>query len=66
MATTSLKVMASLVRPRLSGTKVFEGAFFDELITVFYRIAMTEGAAVKGEMVGVVEEFAVSRRGLPG
>ncbi|KAK4685134.1 HEAT repeat-containing protein 5, partial [Tremellales sp. Uapishka_1] len=63
-ASISLNIMESLVRPSLSGTTVFEGAFFDELITVCYRISMSEPAKVKCGMVEVLIAFVVSRVGL--
>lgn len=66
MATVALRVMTSLVRPQLSGTTVFEGAFFDELCTICYRIAMSESAAVKADMVELIATFAVSRKGSVG
>jgi hypothetical protein len=61
MAQTALRAMASLVRPNVSGTTVFQGAFFDELCTVAYRIAMSEPASVKREMVDLMSSFATSR-----
>ncbi|WWD21891.1 hypothetical protein CI109_106379 [Kwoniella shandongensis] len=63
MAQACLKAMQSLVKPPLAGTTVFEGQFFDELCTVCYRIAMSEPAVVKSEMVELVSAFAVSRKG---
>ncbi|ODN88477.1 clathrin-coated vesicle protein [Cryptococcus wingfieldii CBS 7118] len=63
LAAAYLKALQSLVKPSLSGTTVFEGQFFDELCTVCYRIAMSEPASVKLEMVGVVRDFAISRKG---
>lgn len=63
MAQTSLRAMAYLVRPEISGTTVFQGAFFDELCTVAYRIAMSEPANVKREMVELMSAFATSRVG---
>lgn len=63
MAQTSLRAMTYLVRPEISGTNVFQGAFFDELCTVAYRIAMSEPANVKREMVELMSAFATSRVG---
>lgn len=62
MAMVALRSMTSLVQPKLSGTTVFDGAFFDELITLCYRIAMSEPARVKAEMVEVVCALATSRK----
>lgn len=66
MASVALRTMTSLVRPQLSGTTVFEGAFFDELCTICYRIAMSESAAVKADMVELIATFATSRKGSVG
>ncbi|WVQ76597.1 hypothetical protein IAR50_006269 [Cryptococcus sp. DSM 104548] len=63
LACAYLQALQSLVQPSLSGTTVFEGQFFDELCTVCYRIAMSEPAVVRGEMVGVVQSFVKSRKG---
>lgn len=62
-AVVALRAMSSLVKPPLSGTTVFNGAFFDELCTVAYRIAMSEPALVKGEMCEVLSSFVLSRQG---
>jgi HEAT repeat protein len=66
MASVVLKVMGSLVHPQLSGTTVFEGTFFDEMCTLCYRIAMSESAAIKADMVNLVAAFATSRRDVTG
>lgn len=63
MAQTALRAMSYLVRPEISGTTVFQGAFFDELCTVAYRIAMSEPAIVKREMVELMGAFVTSRVG---
>lgn len=64
MATVALRAMASLVRPQLSGTTIFDGAFFDELCTVAYRIGVSEPALVKAEMLEVMASFVSSRKGI--
>jgi hypothetical protein len=64
MAQVALRAMASLVRPQMSGTTVFEGAFFDELCTVAYRIAVSEPAALKAEVTEVLASFITSRKGV--
>lgn len=63
LASVALNAMVSLVRPLLSGTGIFNGAFFDELITVAYRIGMSEPATVKAEVMGVLSSFVTSRAG---
>lgn len=64
MASVALRAMASLVKPQLSGTTVFDGAFFDELCTVAYRIGVSEPAAVKTDMLEVMASFVTSRKGV--
>lgn len=66
MASVALRAMASLIHPQFSGTSVFQGQFFDELCTICYRIAMSEGAAVKGDMVELMASYATSRKGSVG
>ena len=63
LACIALTAMSSLVRPLLSGTGIFSGAFFDELITVAYRIGMSEPAGVKAEMMNTLSSFVTSRAG---
>lgn len=65
MAQGCLRTMQSLVKPQLSGN-VFEGAFFDELCTVCYRIGLGESAGVKMEMCEVMKTFVTSRQGVSG
>ncbi len=64
-AKVCLKIMQSLVKPQLSGS-VFEGALFDELCTVCYRIGMAEGTGIKADMCEVMRIFVTSRRGSQG
>jgi hypothetical protein len=64
MASVALRAMASLVKPQLSGTTVFDGAFFDELCTVAYRIGVSEPAVIKADMLEVMACFVTSRKGV--
>ena len=64
-AQVCLQAMQNLVQPQLSGS-VFEGALFDELCTVCYRIGMGEGAGVKTEMCEVMKVFVTSRHKVQG
>ena len=59
-AIVSLRLIGSLAHPRLCGS-VLTGAFFDELCTVCYRIALSEPAIVKAEMTRVMRELATTR-----
>jgi hypothetical protein len=60
-AIVALRAIKSLVNPVFSGLTVFEGAFFDELITLCYRVAMSEPSVVKKEMVIAVATYATTR-----
>lgn len=60
-AAASLKAMQSLVRVEYCGTAMFTSSIFDELCTLSYRIATTESAPVRTEMVKVMSCFASSR-----
>jgi hypothetical protein len=60
-AAASLKAMQSLVRIEYCGTAMFTSSIFDELCTLCYRIAATESASVRTEMVKVMASFANSR-----
>ena len=65
MARVCLQAMQSLVKPQLCGS-VFEGAFFDELCTICYRIGMSSTASIKADMCDVVKVFVTSRHGVQG
>lgn len=58
---SSLRAMQSLVRVDYCGTMLFTSSIFDELCTLSYRIATTESAPVRTEMVKVMASFASSR-----
>ena len=60
-AAASLRAMQSLVRVEYCGTALFTSSIFDELCTLSYRIAATESALVRKEMVTVMSSFANSR-----
>lgn len=60
-AAASLRAMQSLVRVEYCGTAMFTSSIFDELCTLSYRIAATESALVRREMVKVMSSFASSR-----
>ena len=60
LAQVSLKVMQTLVKPFICG-KVFEGAFFDELCSICYRIGMSAPAVIKMEMCDMIKAFVDSR-----
>ena len=63
MAQVCLTAISSLVKPELCGN-VLEGALFDELCTVCYRIALGEGPGVKADMCEVMKSFVLSRHAL--
>lgn len=57
---TALTAMKSLVEQRFAGDVLMEGPIFDELCTLFYRLAMTAPPVAQAHMVLVLAAFAKS------
>ncbi|THH16286.1 hypothetical protein EW146_g4324 [Bondarzewia mesenterica] len=57
---TALKTMKSLVRQEYSGQALLEPTIFDELLNLWYRMAMTESATVQIHLVETIVVFAKS------
>ncbi len=60
---TALHAIRNIVDPVYCGTQLFDSPLFDELCTMCYRIALSESAALKKEMILIMGAFATSRRG---
>jgi hypothetical protein len=60
---TALHAIRNVVDPELCGTQLFDSPLFDELCTLCYRIALSETAILRTEVVRAMRAFAVSRRG---
>ena len=60
-AIAAAKALQTLVKPIYSGVALFASSIFDELCTLCYRIALSEGASLRLEMVQVMSNFATSR-----
>ncbi|THU92726.1 clathrin-coated vesicle protein [Dendrothele bispora CBS 962.96] len=58
---TALRTLKSLVRPEYAGKAILEPAIFDEFISVCYRMAMTESAAVEIHLIEVLTIFAATQ-----
>ncbi|KAI0258392.1 clathrin-coated vesicle protein [Gloeopeniophorella convolvens] len=57
----ALRAMKSLVRREYSGKALLEPTIFDELLNLWYRMAMTEPPAVQIQLVEVVRVFAIEQ-----
>ena len=59
--TTALDALRTLVTPTYSGKAIFDPPVFDEVRSLFYRLAMTAVPSVQQQLVGVVAELAKSQ-----
>ena len=57
----ALQALNSLVKPEYAGKALSEPTTFDEMISLFYRIAMTESAAIQVHLIRVVTALAASQ-----
>lgn len=60
-ASVALETLASLVRPEYSGAALFEPATFNELVGLFYRMTLTEGAETQLSLVKTIVSLVTSR-----
>lgn len=58
---SAVKALKCLVRPEYSGKAIMESTIFEEFISLCYRLAMTESAAVQIHLVEVLGIFAETR-----
>ena len=57
----ALKCLRHLVRPQFSGHALLDQANFDELISLFYRMTITESPIVVMHILEVVSSLVVSQ-----
>lgn len=57
----ALRAMKSLVRREFSGKALLEPTIFDELLNLWYRMAMTEPPALQIQLVEVIRVFAIEQ-----
>jgi hypothetical protein len=57
----ALRAMKSLVRREYSGKALLEPTIFDELLNLWYRMAMTESPALQIQLVEVIRVFAIEQ-----
>lgn len=57
----ALQALKSLVNPKYAGNALSEPTTFDELISLFYRIAMTENAIIQVYLIRVATALATSQ-----
>ena len=60
-STIALRAMKSLVRREYSGRALLEPAIFDELLNLWYRMAMTEPPALQVQLVEAICVFATEQ-----
>jgi HEAT repeat-containing protein 5 len=58
---TALRAMKSLVRREYSGKALLEPTIFNELLNLWYRMAMTEPPALQIQLVEVIHVFATEQ-----
>ncbi|TFK38873.1 clathrin-coated vesicle protein [Crucibulum laeve] len=58
---SALQALKCLVRPEYSGKAVMEPTIFEEFISLCYRMAMTESAAVQVHLVEMLSVLAATR-----
>lgn len=57
----ALKCLKFLVTPEYAGDAVFEPSTFDELMSLFYRMAITESALVRIQLVETISALVVTQ-----
>lgn len=60
--TAALDTLKYIVRPEYAGSAVLDLITFDEMMSLVYRMVMTETAAVQTQLVSAVASLASSRR----
>jgi len=60
-----LKAMRSLVRPEYAGNALFDPPILEELLGLWYRMAMTETPTVQAQLIDVIVAFSTGTREFP-
>lgn len=58
----ALEALKNLVKPEYSGKALLDHSIFDELTSLFYRMAMTEPPSVLVHLVETIAIFATSQK----
>lgn len=58
----ALKCLKCLVAPEYAGDAIFEPSTFEELMSLFYRMAITESALVRIQLVETISALSVTQR----
>jgi HEAT repeat-containing protein 5 len=61
MPLIALRAMKCLVRREYSGRALLEPTIFDELLNLWYRIAMTEPPVLQAQLMEVIRVFAIEQ-----
>lgn len=56
----AMHTLNNLVRPEYAGNALLDAPIFDELISLWYRMAMTETPALQIQLLETISAFAVS------
>lgn len=59
----AMRTLKNLVRSEYAGTALLDAPIFDELVSLWYRMAMTETAALQVHLLETISVFAISYRG---
>ncbi|TFY57214.1 hypothetical protein EVG20_g8633 [Dentipellis fragilis] len=62
----ALRTMRNIVRPEYAGQALLEPTIFDELLNLWYRMAMTESALVQVQLVETIAIFASTQNAQTG
>lgn len=54
----ALEALVGLIKPEVSGSALLEKSLFEELCNLCYRLAITEGPAIKAHVMQVVLQLA--------
>jgi len=60
----ALQALKCLVKPEYAGRAISEPTIFEEFISLAYRIAMTEPAAIQVHLIEMLSTFAASQSNL--
>lgn len=59
----ALEALVGLIRPEVSGPALLQASLFDELCNLCYRLAITEGPAIKVRVMQIVLQLALTFSG---
>lgn len=60
MAGTALRALSCLMEHKVSGDALSDPAIFEELVNLFYRMALTEPLCIQGVLLTAITSFSTS------